>query len=744
MENIPKSKLLSPSQLPVSSKPHADIREYRGIPTLFVNNNPEALWAVTYREKPWSIPSLQGTGERFAFAFTNMIDVDQETESSIKQVESRIADMLSHSGAPFAGLVLSIQPSVRWATTNPDQMTKFDRPVDWTKTPMREASWASADWRRDSVRFLTSLVTQLDEVFDGRVLFYQIGAGHCGENGPAIDPYETGSWYCGDLSQPMLEGFRAYLRERYVTTDRLREAWSDPKASIDSAMPPSRVERLSTEWFSLRSPLRSQTADYYRFLSSCVESCVISWCSAIKCATQRRAVTGSPMGSILDAGLNAFHVHHMAKSSYQRVNAHPDVDFLQSPASYVARDPGRGDTSAMIPLGSIRLAGKMWMRDFDSRTSLALSDEDHPTGSLWRTPRNDQEDRAVLIRDGAYSIIKGGGVWWHEIHDRMFSRPIHQETVKRLHRAAGIVARYASRSAIPGLAVLVDDESIRRFSNSNRLVFSMNYEARQRHWSRTGCAYEVYHVDDVASPNFPLHPVIMVTNGYCLSDRQVEAIRTRVKQNNATLIWIGAPGVQADKQFDLARAEKITGFRIKAVDAEAIPRLNITRPDHPWVAGVNAFGGGPHDYDDSGSRAIGPQFYVDPRPEDVVLGISDALALPSLVVSTVEGVPSLYCAAPYLPYKLLRNVLESAGAHVFAPAGDVVHAAGQLLLIHTYVGGKRMIRPVCKAETAVDLIEGLILEWNRLEIAIDLQKIDTRFLYFGDSVTATQIVRELE
>jgi hypothetical protein len=140
----------------------------------------------------------------------------------------------------------------------------------------------------------------------------------------------------------------------------------------------------------------------------------------IKKATRSESLTASPIGALLDTGLNSQMAIALSKCSFVEARRSDCLDFLQSPASYAYRDLGEGDTSAMIPLGTVRLAGKAWLRDFDSRTSLVREQHlHHPVARLWRFPENPWQDVQTLLRDAAYSIVKGGAWWWHEINPPM-------------------------------------------------------------------------------------------------------------------------------------------------------------------------------------------------------------------------------------------------------------------------------------------------------------------------------------
>ena len=66
---------------------------------------------------------------------------------------------------------------------------------------------------------------------------------------------------------------------------------------------------------------------------------------------------------------------------------------------------------------------------------------------------------------------------------------------------------------------------------------------------------------------------------------------------------------------------------------------------------------------------------------------------PGLVRSGAGRNLVLYCAAPFLPREVLRNVAREAGVHQYSrDPGDIVRADSQYLVIHTREGGDRRLR----------------------------------------------------
>ncbi|MHB9108791.1 MAG: hypothetical protein ACYDCO_17200 [Armatimonadota bacterium] len=723
---------------------------YQGAPTIVVNGKPIHGGGVLFRHlSGYGAPSFRKIDPELILPYV-FLPVPADATPDYTAITAPLETMFADHPKALGGYILNLAPAKEWLDAHPDELTRYDREIDYAgANAQADASWASQAWRRDSALFVERVARHFHTVFLGRVILYQVGGGSCGENGPLFDPYYGGSWYAADFSEPMTRCFRARLRTYYGNdVDRLRAAWGDPAVTFENARVPSRVERISVEHFALRSPRRCQTADYYRAWSEAVEGTALAWMEAVKRGTDGEALTATPMGSILDCGLCGFMIHQLAKMTFHEAAASPQLDMLQSPATYALRNPGDGDASAMIPLGMARLAGKMWLRDFDTRTHLVAGECDaDPVGSLWRTPRNTWEDIQIIIRDAGYSILKGGAVWWHEIHDRMFRLPAHIRAAKRM-QAVGRGAVHADRSLMPGLGVFVDNESNFHQANANRLIYAMNYEPRQLHWPHAGMAYDIFHLNDAAHPDMPPHKLMMATNAFWMTEEQAAAITALARRHHATLVWLMAPGVQGPGRFDLEKTSRITGFTIRCAQVEALPRVSLLPGEHPWSTpplpgggSLVYFGTGPHDYDDSGARGVGPLFYADVSGDSgvTVLGMLDALREPGFAVRQMDGYTSVYCAAPYLPNELLRQMGKDAGAHLYLDTDDLIHVAADLILVHAKRGGMKEIRWPGRADVVIDLFSGEEIAADTRAWSVSMQRHESRFFFAGAHDTAEQV-----
>lgn len=748
------------------------LRLYRGAPTIFVNGKPIHGGFVGTRggshllaSRPEGVAPLTSGNVDYQIIF-----IGPDGAYDTAGMEKDFVEIFEQHPQAFGGIVLGLRPTRDWIAANPGEMPVAAWPIDWMADTRPDASWASEVWRRDSVKAVEHIIGRLHKVFNGRIIFYQIGAGRCGENGPQVFV---------DFSEPMLRELRAWLRKRYNNdVEQLRRYWSDPEVTFETAAPPDHVERLSSEWFVLRSPFRRRTADYFTLCAECVTHNGLLWAEAVKRATNNESLTAVPAARNLDTGLHMDAHGHLPHNEIAGNLASPHLDLVESPASYAYRDLGRGDTTTLQPMGSVQLAGKMQLRDYDDRTHLtAWKQEEYPKARLWAPPKDAWGDEQMMIRNTGYSLIKNGAFWWHELDKNMFSHPDHARIVSRLQDVGRGVVLADRRMAENGLAIFVHTASNFLQASSNPLIFSMNYEARQLQWAHAGMASNIFCVEDAAHPDMPSPKVIMVTNGFAISTEQADAIKNLARKNRATVIWVMAPGVQTANGFDLEHTRRITGFKVCALDIETLPRISMAPggkrlmgslraantegrvrdidpklSGHPWSHvrwdaefPQASFGGGPFDYDDAGARGIGPTFYVDVKddPGVQVLGEVDSVCQPGLVVREMDGYTSVYCAAPYLHKALLRQIGKDTGAHIYLDTDDLVHVSRELLVVNVLRAGVKEFRWPAAVDVVLDLYRDEIVAERTDRWSVEMKKYESGFFFAGAAEVAESIRRAM-
>lgn len=678
------------------------IADCNGAPSLFVNGEPVFLNAGYLAKAPYGTFAPARTGVYLVHDGAFKVGPDGSVDTA--RVKESVEEVLARE--PEALIVVrSFPPAPRWwLDRHPDEEMRFDRDVSayGGYEDYRDVSWASDLWLRAVCGWYESWCGQLHELFHGQIIGHQFGMGSNGENNPIDAPTNEGLWFCADFSAAMVRYLRSWLRTKYRTDEALREAWGDDEVTLDAARVPERQERLRTDWFTFRSPKRAQVADYYQAFAERVEQIVIAICEAVKRATGGECIAGSHLGAFLDNGFHGYIYHQACINMVRRALDHPAVDTFTSPASYENRDPG-GDANSMMATGSVGLHGKLIFQDQDTRTCI-LPQGYRESFTLGRIAADMRESVDVLKRDFSHMLIRGYGLWWHAMVSGMYDHPDITSCVSRLSDIGRKSLRFP-RGIAEGIAMIVDEESVFHQECANRLFYPVLYYQRQYYWGRSGVAWNVLLHNDLDRPDVPDHRLYYFLNTFYLEDEEVEAIERKVKRSGAVVIWTYAPGIQSRAGLSLERVERLTGFRLKALDVQALPRINLTDFDHPFVryrppasgdqyvhGGLqpNFFGTGPMGSDDR-ERALGPIIYVD-DPDATVLGELDCLGEPGFCVKEMDGWTSVFSAAPMLNQYVLRNIARSAGLHVYSDGNDVVLPGKSFLMVHAATAGEKTIR----------------------------------------------------
>jgi hypothetical protein len=606
----------------------------------------------------------------------------------------------------------------------------------------RDASWGSEPFLDLLKSCYEQTCTRLHERYNGRFILYEFGLGSCGENNPIGACASDGRWFCSDFSTAMTGCFRCWLRARYGTDAALQAAWLMPEATLTTAVPPPRAERLRTDRFTFRDPRRAWSADYYQCFAERVETIIIDLCGAIKRATNRESLAGSHLGAVMDAGFHAYIYNQASVSMVRRALAHPDVDTFTSPASYESREPG-GDSTSMMPVGSYLLHNKLIYQDQDTRT-FHIPETYRKAFTLGKIAADERETVGALKRDFGHAVIRGYGLWWHAMVKGMYDHPAVGDCIARLAEIGRRSLRFP-RGAASGAAFIVDEESVFHQQNANRLFYPMLYSQRQQQWGRSGIPWNLFLHNDLADPRFPDHKLYYFLNTFYLTDAEIAAIERRVKRNGAVVVWSYAPGIQSPAGIDLARVERLTGFKLKSLDVEALPRVTLTALQHPYIrldagAGGDSYlsgarppgyiGAGPLGNDDR-AGIFGPLITVD-DPEAEVLGELDPVQAPGFCVKHFADWTSVFVSAPMLNAFILRNIARESGVHVYADQNDVVLPGRSFLTLHAREAGEKLVR-LPEPTDVYECYDGRLIGRQVTEFRDTLGKYDTGFYFLGSA-----------
>jgi len=403
----------------------------------------------------------------------------------------------------------------------------------------------------------------------------------------------------------------------------------------------------------------------------------------------------------------------------------PYVDFIVSPYSYGFRGIG-GESAPMPPTESVRLHGKLYILEEDTRTHLSHQDPDYGRLNTLR------EAEAVLRRNLAWAVTHGSGIWWcgggpGSKHINPEEEPAFRPLLRRFQEI-GTFALGLDRAPCAEIAVLLDDESFFYESARNDLDLPLIFQQRLWGLPRIGAPYDAYLLEDFLYGRLPPYKLYIFLNPFHLDRFRREALARELRRDGRVALWIYAPGYIREEP-SLAHMEELTGFRFAKGSNPWGPLMHLTDFTHPITQGLNQ-----ELYWGTNNR-LDPIFHLD-DPEAVVLGqvvYSLGRCKPGMGVKVFPQWTSIYIAAPNVPAPVLRGIARYAGVHLYSEAGDVLYATRQLLAVHTVSGGERLFRLPRKAEVIYELFTAQLIAREADAFRVTLAPASTALYYTGEA-----------
>ena len=681
-----------------AGKTVAEVKEHRGVPTLFINGRPHNGMAYTaygpsvevfkdFTNAGVDLYSFSATPTEAGYGLSRTAWVSPD-EYDFSQLDERVLMVLEANPNAYIFPRLYIHAPKWWSEEHPDDVVLMD-PGDGNYVPFIHSgnkpapSWASEAWRRDTVEGLRRLIAHVEDApYADRVIGYHIASG------------TTEEWMMWGANENQWVGyspvnvarFRSWLRAKYATDAKLAAAWGDEAVTLDSATVPTKAQRQATGLGSLREPAAEQAViDFYLYNSDMVADTIHYFAKAVKDITRREKTVGVFYGYLLQLcgeqrQQNAGHL------ALRKVLESPDVDFLCSPTSYAFRQiGGEGTSHFMSLLGSVRLHGKLWFDENDIRTSLAPG----KTGG-WGKAADIAGDILQQDKELANVLVNGAAQWWFDVGRNRYDDPELMERLGELTKSATAVMQL-NRAPVDEIAMIVDEKSLCYMRVGDRLGRELLVgQLPQMH--RAGAPVGHYLVSDL--PRLAGRKLFFLMTGFAPTAEDRKAIDD-LKCDGHVLVFCYVPGLYRDGKMDESAMEDFTGVKLTLSNEPA--QLKVTLEEgHAITDGLAG-----ESY--SGAGETWPVCYAD-DPEATVVGrLPDGR--PGLVVKEHDGWTAIHSAAPMLPAGLIRRIARFAGVHLYVDTPDVVWAAEDLVAVSVRDAGTRTIR-LPKRARVTDLYTG--------------------------------------
>jgi hypothetical protein len=733
--------LKSPSEItstmiPEMSELTSEVRILNGVPALYINGELSSqTLAAPYRPDESYFRDFLKAGINLYDIYLRF-DWTGPEEYDFTKIDQKLDSYLAISpDALFLPRIL-LTPGPWWCEMYPDDITMRDdgTPAGMFGSPCHP-SLASEKYRELSYKAMVAFLKHVEGKYGNNILGYQPGNGFGGEwlmfnsfwearpGRPAPEKFGV-----EDYSPVAREAFKEWLRNKYGRVGELRKAWNDPEVTFETATPPGEVERYTSTHGIFFDPAEGmRVPDYFSFFNDITADVLLENCKWVKELTGDKKIVGVFYG-YLWCNFPNLSVNHTGHLGLQRVFDSDDIDFIASPYTYDNKQIGGPNNSQTLPENAL-MHGKLYLNEVDTETH--LFQRQWRWGDCLNNPKNWDETKGLLIRDYGYSMTKGFGLWWTDLHGGNFQ---DEQIIDLLGRLRAIDENYlnADKRSNAEVAVILDEETFKYFGDGEPLFNALLTAQKQWHLGFIGAPWEPYLLTDIDNRDMKDFKVYLFLNTFRVTPEQKKAIHKKLAKNGAVAIWVYAPGYIQEDELSLKMMSDLTGINLKEDDTAGELTVEISDFDHPYTKGLSLGYRYGTDVDVAGiiryydhqiylkdprdpslvrdlpGFSISPQFYAD-DPEVAVLGNLISVQKPGLAVKKMKaGWTSLYSSAPVIPAALLRNIMRDAGVHIYSNSDDVVYANSTALCIYSPSGGMRTVKLPGKLKVT-NLLENRVL-----------------------------------
>ena len=574
------------------------------------------------------------------------------------------------------------------------------RIIEHDNSPVRRVSMASTKWKEAVTEKFIRFLEEFSRTPEGDALAgIQVANGVYGE-------WHNWGFYDNepDVSKPMTQAFRAWLREKYGTLEDLRRAWNEPDATFDTAEAPGMDQRQTDGLFR---DLKSERAviDFYECMHQVVADNIIHFADTLKAHWPRPIIAGTFYGYYFSTfGRQAAGGH----LQLQRILQAESIDYLSGPQAYGPDSIELGDPYRSRSLiASVRLHKKLWLDEMDVEPKIPLLKYNNYEKRV-------QESVADVRRNTAFTYTKGMGLWYYDFNisgvdldgythlmsgsQGNWDHPVVMrqiETMRNLFQERSLADPYKSDADV--LMVYDTDSfyytaSLRGSDPVSTTLIDHNTLAA----FRSGIVFDPVHIDDLPHLDLSPYRVVVFGNTFALSNEERAFIRKSVAAEGRQLIWFYSPGFinESSASAGLDQVEALTGFKLTPLSLDRAPEIIFDE-----TTGID-----PGSYV-LGDQPISPLFAVrDPAAQ--AFATFSASGDTAIARKAFQDHTSWFVSLPSKATDPMRFILHQAGAHVYGDGDAIFYSGGGVLVLHTLSGGPRNVTLRSGKSVHLDLPEG--------------------------------------
>jgi hypothetical protein len=654
--------------------PETERREYNGRPTFFVDGKP-FTWSgyASYDFLPGSVSEFGASGvDMFVVATDAGAHVHQIAAPTwlggdrydFGELDERVAMGLQANPGAFITLRVSLALPAFWIRQHEESRARVRTDavdLPWFETGYAAVSLASEEWRAQQAECLRKLLRHCKEQPWARRVAAVIIGGEVTEEWFA---WGANDKQYADYSAPNAAAFAAWCKEKGLPFTDMPSPADRDFAGYD-VYPSNDAGKRSAAYALYASEKTAETISYFA--------------KAVKDETQGRCFVGAFYGYVLQ----------LAGESRQHTGGHfalrallddPNVDYLLGIPLHNYRRYIDGYDLYTTATESVFAHGKGYANENDLFSWLH--------NGLWYTEYEPADPRKGAIR--MHQRVTGDDLV-HGVSRQWFS------LLASWHHDAGLQAEFAreialnrnasryDRTSADEVAFVVDDTSFASMPPASTLARATNLDLLYA-LGRTGTPVGVWLLSDLDRLPERVR-VVVVASATAARPQDLDKLRALIREGRRTLVVVGPVGLvnPGTMDWNTSATRELLGLPISIEDAAA-----------PGVASLV-----------EGGREVSHLPSMRPRAMlegDGWLRYSDGKTAGG-ERALANGGRLVWCGVPPLDTPLLRQWLQSAGVHFYAPEGFTVHASKQLVSVTASVSGDAELHWP-QETTATDLFDG--------------------------------------
>lgn len=640
--------------------------------------------------------------ENFAKAGINLVACDANlcsgwrrvTEFDPEPVSSEILSVLDANPNAKILVRLHVNPPYWWHRDHPEECVIYrhpdgdkpgiddgesDRLIRNDANEHLRVSYASELWIKEASEKITLLLEHIKSMPHGESLMaIQIAFGQNGEW------HQWGT----DVSKPMVEHFKKYLKEKYKTSEALQKAWNNPAVTFETAEFHPEPYRLGNDGY-YRDPKKQQdTIDSQKSFQLAAPKAILEFCKAVK-AVMPNILCGAFYGYYLGTGTDIMPINgHLEVDMLYKSEGL--LDFLCGPFCYLDNRFPNGVPVQRALVESNRLRNMLWLTEMDQAPEGTSLFPGGDTGKMDKTLAQLKRNTLQLLLAGegfwyydhrlvwsadtgygynnlVYHIYRNSG-WWNtpalmkEI--AKIQRFAEKLTEKEFKGEADVLVVYSTESHYYRAQIHPADQPVRdRFK---RNLHEYTSYCLHNSLARCGIAFDCIYEHELEICDIERYKCIIFADNNMVTKENRAKYKALTK--NALAVYLNAHGYCDGETISLENISSATGMNIiKNDEAKSITICGDSAP----ITEI------PEDFT--------PKFAIDDTDAEV-LAVYDT----GKAAAAKKG-NEIFVAMPTLPGSLASKIVELSGAHVWVESGDPVIAGHGFVAINCQGGGKRIV-----------------------------------------------------